>query len=202
MAYASSDAVARGSACAREDDVPLGQRERRGAAAPMGSGPRRRPRRSPRARRRRAARRREHELGAVPPFAKLRAPSMRSCESRHVLAGRHARDERVAQRVGAELVDRVDRVDHRCPWSWTSSGPRRRARAVQEDGVERHLARELDPEHHHARDPEEEDVVARLEALRRVEAREVGALGLRPAEAAKGHRPDENHVSSTSLSAA
>ncbi len=58
---------------------------------------------------------------------------------------------------------------------------------VEQDAPERRLAHEVQAEHHHARDPEEEDVVAGLEIAGRVELLErVGGLG--PAE--RRERPE------------
>ena len=55
---------------------------------------------------------------------------------------------------------------------------------MQVDGFERRRAHELNTEHHHARNPEEEDVVAGLQHLRRVVARKVWRL-VGPAEGAE-----------------
>ena len=64
---------------------------------------------------------------------------------------------------------------------------------------EGHLAHELEAHHHHARHPQEDDVAGGGVDVGGVEGLELGGL-LGPARVAKGHRAEENHVSSTSSS--
>jgi hypothetical protein len=71
--------------------------------------------------------------------------------------------------------------------------------AVEQHALEGGLSHEVDAHHHHAGDPEEEDVVARLEIARGVELLEEVVLSGQPS-VENGHSADENQVSSTSSS--
>ena len=78
-----------------------------------------------------------------------------------VAALRRHRRQRHAQRIRAELVDQLQRVDgvalrlrHLLPLLVADE-------RVDVDVLERHLAHEVDALHHHARDPEEDDVERR-----------------------------------------
>ena len=74
--------------------------------------------------------------------------------------------------------------------------------AVEVDVAEGHLAHEVDAQHHHPGDPEEEDVVPGLEHRGRVERLRARGV-VRPAQRARTARaPELNQVSSTSGSCA
>ncbi len=80
------------------------------------------------------------------------------------------------QRLEIDAVDDVERVDD------VALGLRHLVAALVADQAgdvhipERHVAHELQPEHHHPGDPEEDDVEARHQHIGRVEAREYGIL--------------------------
>mmetsp|Transcript_21638 Transcript_21638/g.62991 ORF Transcript_21638/g.62991 Transcript_21638/m.62991 type:complete len:366 (+) Transcript_21638:365-1462(+) len=104
---------------------------------------------------------------------------------RNVLPRSHARHQGVAERIRAVLVDGVQRVNdvalglaHLLPLGVAHE-------AVHVDHLEGRLARELDAHHHHARDPEEDDVVPGFKDRRRVELVEV-RTPRRPAHRRKG----------------
>ena len=113
----------------------------------------------------------EHEPGRVPELVAEVAGvlDLRRAEPL-VVAGRRPVDHREAQRVGADLVDRPER-DRRCsPSSSTSSGrtgpgsgPTGRRSGTGASPSQ------LDAQHHHPGDPEEDDVVAGLHDRARVE---------------------------------
>ncbi len=99
--------------------------------------------------------------------------------------GRGHRQQAEAERVGAALVDLLERVD---------PGPQalRHAAAVagldhrvDVDVAEGDVAGELEPRHHHAGDPEEEDLARRGEEAGRVEGAHLGRV-VGPAERGEG----------------
>ena len=94
---------------------------------------------------------------------------------------RRHRRQREAQRVGAETVDEVERID-----DVALRLRHLRALLVADEGVdvdvaERHLAAEMQAHHHHPRDPEEDDVEAGDQRAGRIVAVELGRL-VGPAE--------------------
>ena len=92
---------------------------------------------------------------------------------------------REAQRVGAVLVDQLQRVERRCPWTCDIFLPFGVAdQGVDEDALERDLAHEVQAQHHHPGDPEEDDVEAGDQDVGRVEARR----GRRSSPASRGSR--------------
>ena len=72
--------------------------------------------------------------------------------------------------------------------------------AVHVDLAERHVAHELQAEHDHARDPEEDDVEAGDQHAGRVEALRGPAFCSGQPSVENGHSAEENQVSSTSAS--
>ena len=70
---------------------------------------------------------------------------------------------------------------------------------VDVDVVERHLLHEVEAHHHHARDPEEDDVEAGDERAGRIVALQLRVLSGQPS-VENGHSAEENQVSSTSAS--
>mmetsp|Transcript_2264 Transcript_2264/g.6978 ORF Transcript_2264/g.6978 Transcript_2264/m.6978 type:complete len:363 (-) Transcript_2264:1436-2524(-) len=107
---------------------------------------------------------------------------------RHVLAGRHARHEGEPQRVGAVLVDDVEGVDDVALRLRHFFVVLVSYEPVHVDDLERRLSGELQAHHDHSRDPEEQDVVARLETRRRVELVQVRGL-FGPADRREGPEP-------------
>ena len=110
---------------------------------------------------------------------------------------RRHRREGEAQRVGAILVDQVEGV-HDVPLRLRHLLARLVAdQRVDVDRVERHLLHEVQPHHHHPRDPEEDDVEAGDEHRGRVIALQLGRL-VRPAERRerpeRGGEPGVEHV--------
>ena len=100
-------------------------------------------------------------------------------------ADRHARDQRVAQRVGAVALapPRADRS--RCRATWTSCGAACRAPCrAGTSVVNGDLAHELEPGHDHPRDPEEQDLGRGDQRVAGVER----ARGRRSARASRGWR--------------
>jgi len=93
-----------------------------------------------------------------------------------LLGGEVAHAQLGVQRLERRALDDVDRVDDVAERLGHLAAVRVADHGVAEDLVERDLAREVDAEEDHARDPEEEDVPARLEQARRVEVLEVGRL--------------------------
>ena len=115
----------------------------------------------------------------------------------HVLRGGHGQQAE-AHAVGAVLVDLVQRVDpgaqrlrHPAPVGGLDD-------RVDVDVGERDLAGELDPDHDHARDPEEEDVARRGEHVGRVEGAQLAASRRASRAWRTATAPAENQVSSTS----
>ncbi len=117
---------------------------------------------------------------------------------RQVTAGTGTAGQREAQRVGAEQLHPVQRVDAVAAGLAHLAAVLVADQAVQEDVLERHLrpaltaggdrlvARHERPEHHHARHPEEQDVVAGDQNACRIELLQLrGAV--RPAH--RGERP-------------
>ena len=103
----------------------------------------------------------------------------------HVLRGGHG-EQAEAHRVGAVLVDQVERVDARAQRLGHPAPVAGEDRRVDVDVRERHVAGELQPEHDHPRDPQEEDVARRGEHVGRVEGAQLGRV-VRPAQ--RGERP-------------
>ena len=129
---------------------------------------------------------REVAVALDPRFAELDVPALR----------RH-RGKREPQRIGAEAVDEVERVDdvalrlrHLRPLLVAHEG-------VDVDVAEGDLRHEMKPHHHHPRDPEEDDVEAGDQRVGRIEAPELRRL-LRPAERREGPQsrgePGVEHV--------
>ena len=105
--------------------------------------------------------------------------------------------QREAQRIRAIVVDQFQRVDdvalglrHLLALLVADQG-------VDVDGVERHFLHEVQPHHHHAGDPEEDDVEAGDEHIRLVMALQLRRL-LRPAQRRerpeRGGEPGVEHV--------
>ena len=107
--------------------------------------------------------------------------------------------EREAERVGAVAVDQLERIDDVALRLRHLLALLVADQRVDVDLAERHLVHEVEAHHHHAGDPEEDDVEAGDEHVGRVVARELRRL-VRPAEGRERPKPEENQVSSTSSS--
>ena len=104
----------------------------------------------------------------------------------HIVSGAVAGREGEAQRIRAVLVDDLQRVDAVAERLGHLAALRVAHQTVDKDGLERGLAHVLHTGEDHARNPEEDDVVAGDQRIGRVEI--VKLLGLvRPAE--RGERP-------------
>ena len=97
-------------------------------------------------------------------------------------------DEREPERIRPDLVDRVERVDDVADGLAHLRAGLGPDQAVEVDGLERCLVEEMDPEHHHPGDPEEDDVVAGLHHRPRVEPAQIGGV-VRPAEGRERPQP-------------
>ena len=94
---------------------------------------------------------------------------------------RRHRRQREAQRVGPVFIDQLERIDD-VAFRLRHFGAALVAHeCVDVDGVERHLGHEMQAHHHHARDPEEDDVEAGHQHVGRVVAREL-RRGVGPAQ--------------------
>ena len=132
-------------------------------------------------------------------LAKLRAFSSLAAPNCWSLPGRRAVDEGEAERVGARTRRSSPSGSTTLPFVLRHLLAVRVAdEARQVDRVERRLAGQVDAEHHHPGDPEEDDVVAGLHDRARV----VAARGRRSASGQpsveNGHRPELNQVSKMS----
>ena len=131
---------------------------------------------------------RMHEARGVPQLVREVAASLDAVVGDAlVVAWAGAGDQRVAQRVRAVLLDHAERVDDVAEGLRHLAPVGRAHEAVQVDRLEGDVAaleaaHVVEREHDHAGDPEEDDVVARLHHLRRVEAREVVRVLVRPAQ--------------------
>ena len=132
--------------------------------------------------RRRRIRVHEDEAGRVPDLVCERAVARDAIDRELDVAAlpRH-RGQREAQRVGAVLRGEVERVDdvalrfrHLLALLVAHHG-------VEKDGLEGHFSEEVQAQHGHAGDPEEEDVEARLHDGVRIEGVQRPGL-LRPAQ--------------------
>ncbi len=138
------------------------------------------------------------EARGVPQLGAEIAAGLDAIEPEADVAPLPRRDaEREAQRVGAVFVDDVQRIDdvalglgHLLPALVEHA-------VVDEDVAERHFVHEVQAHHHHARDPEEDDVERGDEDRGRVVARELGRF-LRPAQGRerpqRGGEPGVEHV--------
>ena len=97
---------------------------------------------------------------------------------------RHARHERVAQRVGAVALDHLERVDAVAERLGHLAMLGVADRAVQVHAGVRHLAHELEARHDHPRHPEEQDLGGGDQRVAGVERREIRAS----ARASRGSR--------------
>ena len=100
---------------------------------------------------------------------------------RHIVSRRRSSDQGVPKGVGAVLRNNIQRVQHVALGLGHLLSLGVAHQAVQVDRVEGHLVSELQRHHHHARNPEEQDVVAGLQHAGRVEALQVLRILLRPA---------------------
>ena len=98
-----------------------------------------------------------------------------------VVPGRDIARQREAQRIGAVLVDDAERIDHVALRLRHLGAGGVAHQAMDVDVVERHFFHEVQAHHHHARDPEEDDVEAGDQRRGRVEARKLRRL-VRPAQ--------------------
>ena len=128
------------------------------------------------------------EAGGVPELGREVAIALdaRGRELDVAALRRHG-GQREAQRIGAVLVDQLQRVD-----DVALRLRHLRALLVANDGVdvdvpERHLVHEVEAHHHHPGDPEEDDVEGGDQRRRRVVALQLGGL-LRPAQ--RRERPE------------
>ena len=104
-----------------------------------------------------------------------------------VRAHRDAVHQRIAERVRSVLLDEIERAHHVAERLAHLDGAHAHE-TVEIDGVEGDLSHVLEAEHDHPRDPEKQDVVARLEDRAGVVALQVGRL-VRPPERAERPQP-------------
>ena len=97
------------------------------------------------------------------------------------MAGSGRLDEREADTVGSVLVDEHERVESVARGLGHLATLGVTHHAVDDDVVERRIAGEMGPHHHHAGDPEEDDVETGDEGRCRVERFQVIRL-VRPSE--------------------
>ena len=102
------------------------------------------------------------ETGNVPEFGDEAAIGFHARRAQlHVPARPGQRADGEAQRVGAEFVDQLQRV-HDVPFGFRHFlAALITHQAMDIDGLERHIAHEMNAHHHHPGDPEEDDVEAR-----------------------------------------
>ena len=116
----------------------------------------------------------EHEPGHVPELvAEVASVLQLLGPEPGVGAGAGPVDQGKAECVGAYLVDRGQRVDRVALRLGHLLAERIPNQPGQVDRVERRLAGQVDAQHHHPGDPEEDDVVGGLHDRARVEAAEV-----------------------------
>ena len=96
--------------------------------------------------------------------------------------------DREAERVRRIRLDELQRIERVALRLGHLRAVRRADDAVDHDVLERRLLHEVDARHHHARDPEEDDVLRRHEIAGRIVVVEVLRL-LRPAERLERPQP-------------
>ncbi len=130
-----------------------------------------------------------HEAADVPQLVHEVAPRVEHARrQREVIAGRNADGQRQAQGIRAVLLDQLERILH-VALDLAHLDPAVGAnQTIQIHRVERRALGELQAEHDHSRDPEEQDVVARLHDRRRVERAQISRI-FGPAERAEGPQP-------------
>ena len=106
---------------------------------------------------------------------------------RHVRPHAHAGDHGPPQRIGAEFLDHIERIDAIAERLGHLASLCVAHRAVQVDRVKRLAPHEMKPRHHHARDPEKDDLGCRHEDVGRIKRREV-IRRVRPPQ--RRHRPE------------
>ena len=132
-------------------------------------------------------------------LTKLRKDSIFSSDMRTSLPGDHAHLQREAQRVRAVLVDDLDRINAVAQGFGHLAPLRIAHQAVHQGHMERALPHLLQAGKHHARQPEEDDIVSAAQYGIGIEILEIlGFLGQPSVE--NGHSAEENQVSSTSSS--
>ena len=105
-----------------------------------------------------------------------------------------------AQSVGAVGVDQVERIDDVALRLRHLLALLVADQRVDVDVAERHLVHHVEAHHHHARDPEEDDVEAGDQHVGRVVARQAPGVWSGQPSVENGHSAEENQVSSTSSS--
>ncbi len=128
----------------------------------------------------------EEEAGGVPDLVGEGAGAFHALFGEDDIgAGRGALQERHADGVGAVLLGDDQRIDHVALGLGHLLAVGVADQAVDVDGLERDFAHEFAAQHHHAGDPEEEDVEAGDEQGGGVVAGQVGGL-VGPAEGGEG----------------
>ena len=129
----------------------------------------------------------EHEPGYVPQLVGEVAGGLEPALAQAgVVAGRRAGCDSEPEGVGAVVADGFERVDDVALGLAHLHAVLVPHQTGEVDGVERHVVHVFEAHHHHAGDPEEQDVVGSLEHGAGVEVGEVLGL-LRPAQ--RGVRP-------------
>ena len=101
-----------------------------------------------------------------------------------IVAGRAQRQQGEAERIGAELVNDLHRIERVAQRLAELAAMLVAHQAVQIHSMERRLPGHLQAEHDHTRHPEEQDVVTGLHHARRIERLEVGRF-IWPAQCAE-----------------
>ena len=119
-----------------------------------------------------------HESGGVPELGDEVAVAFDPGGAELDVAALRGRGQQgQTQCVGAVVVDHLQGVDHIALGLGHLGAALVADQAVDVDVLERHLAREMQPQHHHAGDPEEDDVEAGDQDRGRVEAFAARACG-------------------------
>ena len=136
----------------------------------------------------RATRRRveQHKARGVPHLVRQVLPLLDALGAVPDVLGRGHREQAEPDAVGTVDVDLVQRVDAGAEALRHPPAIGGLDHRMDVDVVEWDAARELDPHHHHAGDPEEDDLAGRGQEGRRIEGLELGCL-LGPSE--DGERP-------------
>ena len=130
-----------------------------------------------------------HEARGVPDLrAEIAADFELLLIDLRIAVERSDKRDRESESVGGVRVDKLQRIERialRLRHLRTVGGA---DDTVDHDILKRRLAHKVDTRHHHARDPEEDDILGGYEIARRIELVEIGSL-LRPAESRERPKP-------------
>ena len=127
------------------------------------------------------------ESRCVPDLVGERRIALNATLGQRNLASGGVDGQREAQRVGAKLVDDVQRIDHVSLGLGHLLAELVANESIEKDRAERHASGEAQTHHDHARHPEKEDVVAGDQDIGGVEDLVVGRV-IRPTQG--GERPE------------